>query len=361
LMSMVYGLRIGLIAAILAGLSILYTWSQLGLDWAILAYNIGNWFPFAVYFAAGVVIGYTRDKKETEIDNEKKQTSLIYDKYKFLFEVFEEVRILKDEFREQLLGYKDSFGKIYTVTRKLEALHEEDVFVNALSILEDLMSNDTIAIYSLDTTMAFARLEVNSLSLNEKIDKSLKLEDFPEIMKSIENGEVFQNTSLFASYPAYVAPVYNDKTMMALVVIWKAKFDQYSMYYYNLFKVISGLIQDSLARASSFKKANLEKMYLPSTKVLTPEAFVDVLKRRVYMKKDKIANYQLLWVERGGRSVPELYAQISGAIRSVDIVGMRNDGNLFIVLPQADPTAIEEIIKRLKKLKVKCEPVSFLS
>jgi hypothetical protein len=49
LMSMVYGLRIGLIAAILAGLSILYTWSQLGLDWAILAYNIGNWFPFAVY------------------------------------------------------------------------------------------------------------------------------------------------------------------------------------------------------------------------------------------------------------------------------------------------------------------------
>ena len=102
-------------------------------------------------------------------------------------------------------------------------------------------------------------------------------------------------------------------------------------------------------------------MYFPSTKVLRPEAFVDVLRRRVYMKKDKVANYQLLWVEKGGKSIQDLYSQISGAIRSADIVGMRHDGNLFIVLPQADQAAVEAIIKRLKKIKVKCELVGFLS
>jgi nucleoside-diphosphate-sugar epimerase len=361
LMGLVYGLRFGLFAATLAGASIIFTWSRLGLDWPLLTYNVGNWFPFAVYFAAGVITGYVRDKKETEIENEKKQTSLIYDKYKFLYEVFEEVRELKDEFREQLLGYRDSFGKIYTVTHKLDEMHEEAVFVNALSILEDLISNDTVAIYSLDSTKAYARLEVNSLALNEKIEKSIKLEDFPEILASVGKGEIYQNTSLLTGYPAYVAPIYTEESLVALVFIWNAKFDQYTMYYYNLFKVITGLIQDSLVRASLFREANLEKIYFPSTRVLKPEAFVDVLKRRVYMKKDKVANYQLLWVKKNGRSIQGLYSQISGAIRTADVVGMRYDGNVFIVLPQADQAAVEAIIKRLKKKKVECELVGFLS
>ena len=188
IMSMVYGLQFGLLASVLAGASIIYSWSQLGADLSLLTYTVGNWFPFSVYFATGVVVGFIRDKKETEIQNEKKQTLLIYDKYKFLYEVFEEVRVLKDEFRGQLLGYKDSFGKIYTVTQKLDTLQEEDVFVNALSILEELLSNKTVAIYSLDSTKEYARLEVNSISLKGESKKSIRLNEIPDILDSVDPG-----------------------------------------------------------------------------------------------------------------------------------------------------------------------------
>lgn len=84
MMGLVYGMRFGIYAAILASLSILYTWYSLSFDWALLTHNVGNWFPFVVYFTAGLLVGYRRDKNETEIEYEKKQTGLIYDKYSFL-------------------------------------------------------------------------------------------------------------------------------------------------------------------------------------------------------------------------------------------------------------------------------------
>jgi hypothetical protein len=114
-------------------------------------------------------------------------------------------------------------------------------------------------------------------------------------------------------------------------------------------------------RASLFKEANLEKIYVPYTKVLKPNAFMDVLRRRVRMKKDKVADYQLLKIEKGEKSVQEIYSQILGAIRTTDIVGMRNDGNIYIMLPQADEATIKKLIGRITEIKVRCELVDFLT
>ena len=359
-MGSLYGVQIGLLASILVSLSVIYTWYQLGFNWALLIYNVGNWFPFAFYFAAGLITGFSRDKTENAIMHEQKQSKLIYDKYEFLYGVFDEIRKLKDEFREQLIGYRDSFGKIYTITRELDTLQEQTVFFRALSIIEDLMQNYSIAIYSLDRE--YARLEVNSYALNEKIAKSLKLADFPELLPNLNQGVIFQNTSLLPHYPAYVAPVLNNSypfnVPVAIVVIWSVKFDQYSTYYLNLFKVICGLIQDALLRATLFMDLNYEKMYVPSTKILTPMAFMDALRIRADMKKNKITDYQLLKVTNSLGSTQDAYSSISEGIRSADIVGMRDDGNCYILLSQADQTAAHYIISRLDALGIQSDLIN---
>lgn len=233
LMSVVYGMRFGIFAAILASLSILYTWYKLSLDWALLTHNVGNWFPFVIYFITALLIGYRRDKYETDIEYEKKQTTLIYNKYSFLYDVFMDIRALKDKFREQLVGYRDSFGKIFTITRELDSLEEDTVFIKALNILQDIMENESIAIYTIAGNKNFARLEVNSPALNDQISKSLNLKDFPEIQERIAQGEVYQNTAILSGYPAYVSPILNGDTPVALVAIWKATYDQYSLDYSN--------------------------------------------------------------------------------------------------------------------------------
>lgn len=354
IMGSLYGFRFGLYAAALMSLSLFYTWYQLSIDWSLLAYNVGNWFPLALYFVTGLFFGYSHDRNETLVDNINKQTALIFEKYEFLYDVFNEIRRLKDEFREQVIGYRDSFGKIYTITRELDTLQEHAVYFRALTILEDLMENKNIAIYSLNPDSAYARLEVSSISLSYKLAKSLKLSDFPEAVTAIEQGVIFQNTNLLPNYPAYIAPVLNYSypfnVPVAIVVIWSVRFEQYSTYYFNLFKVISGLIQASLVRATKFLDANYERVYLPSTRILTSDAFIDILKTRAEMRRNGVARYQLVMLDRDGQDYQDLYTKVSEGIRTTDIVGLQRDGNVYVLLSQADDIDADGVITRFKRL-----------
>jgi UDP-glucose 4-epimerase len=350
IMGLVYGMRFGIFAATLASLSILYTWYTLSFDWALLVHNVGNWFPFVVYFTAGLLVGYRRDKYESDFDYEKKQTKLIYEKYSFLYGVFQDIRALKDEFREQLVGYRDSFGRIFAITRELDSLEEDIVFIKALNILQEIMENENIAIYTITGHKGFARLEVNSPILNDRISKSLNLHDYPVVYEKISQGLLFQNTTFYEDYPAYVAPIMNGNAPVALVVIWHATYDQFSLDYANLFKVISGLIQASLVRASMFINANLDKMYLPSTRILNPTAFQEAIRIRTEMKKNRIADFQLLKLELTGHNDQDIYAMVSSKIRANDIIGTHTDGNYYIMLSQADKRMVNDIIDRLGNL-----------
>jgi len=354
-MGSIYGLRFGLYASILMGVFVIYTWLQLNVDWQLLVYNVGNWFPFVMYFAAGLIIGYAHDKTENQIINGQKQYQLLMEKYTFLFEVFNEVRALKDEFRERLIGYRDSFGKIFTITQELDKLQEHAVYLRALSILEELMNNKNIAIYSLDSSRTYARLEAKSPDMNPSfiLKKSLKLDDYPELLESVEGGKIFQNTRLLQNYPAYAAPVFNNSypfnVPVAMIVIWAVEFEQFSTYYYNLFKVICGLIEASLVRATIFLDANYSKMYLPTARIMNQEAFLELLKVRLEMKRSKVSDFQVILLEEPKENVEAHYHLLSSEIRAVDIVGMLRDGTCYILLSQADRHASSEIVKRLER------------
>lgn len=353
-MGSVYGIQFGLLASLLVTISLFYTWYQLGIEWSLLFYNVGNWFPIALYFATGIIVGFNRDRNEALIDNKDKQIKLIYDKYEFLYEVFTEISKLKDEFRDQVIGFRDSFGKIFTITQELDSLQENAIYFRALTILENLMGNESIAIYSIGRDQTYARLESNSMLLRDKLKKSLQLSAFPEVLRSIEQGKIFQNSALLPDYPAYVAPVvsnsYPFNVPVGIIVIWTVKFEQYSTYYQNLFKVISGLIQASIVRATRFMDANHENIYLPATRVLTKESFSEVVKIRTEMKKNKQIDFQLIKLERPLMDVRKLDMKVSEGIRAADIVGVGPNNNYYILLSQADIVAANDVISRLKNL-----------
>lgn len=361
IMGSIYGIQTGLFASIIISLTILYTWVQLGFDWALLIYNVGNWLPFALYFAAGLITGYTHDKTENQILTAEKETAIIYDKYAFLYGVFNDIRNLKDEFRERLIGYRDSFGRIFMIARELDQLEEQAVFLRALSILEEYMDNKSIAIYSLDANRTHARLEAKSASPSEDLAKSLKLSDFPELVPFIDQGMIFQNTNLLPHYPAYVVPLSNNSypfdVPAVVIIIWSVKFEQYSTYYYNQLKIICGLVQASLIRATLFTSANYDRMYIPGTRILNNEAFMDALRIRTELRKNKLSDFQLLAVlNNSDKDIQDINSLISKGIRTADIIGVGDDGNYYVLLPQADRAAAQGIIDRLASLGIDCQP-----
>jgi len=357
-----HGLLFGVLAALLAAVSGAISWYHIGLDWALLIYNVGNWIPFALFFLAGTVTGYVHDKKENEINFEKNQTELIHEKYEFVYNLYDEISSIKNRLREQLVGYRDSFGRFFRIANELNELDEDSIFFKALVVLEDVMKNNQIAIYSIEPTGNYGRLEVKSTGLEQQIPRSLKLSDFSEALGVLEEGHVFQNTDLLPNYPAYIAPISNQGRLIGLVIIWEANFEQFTMYYLNLFKVITGLIQSSLVRAATFKNAQIKKLYLPSTQIMKPDPFIQSLEIKKKMRRNKILDFQIIRIEKGEKSWKELYEQLSKGIRSDDIAGIldENDTQCYVLLANAGIENIDFIKNRIHNLGLDCEYVEEL-
>jgi len=327
-----------------------------------LIYNVGNWIPFALFFLAGAATGYVHDKKENEINFERNQTELIHEKYEFLYNLYDEISSIKDRLRNQLVGYRDSFGRFFRVANELNELNEDNVFLKALEVLEDLMKNDQIAIYSIESTGNYGRLEVKSAGLEQQIPRSLKLSDFSLALEVLKEESVFQNSELLPNYPSYIAPISNQGKLIGLVVIWEAKFEQFTMYYLNLFKVLTGLIQSSLVRAAIFKNAQIGKLYIPSTRIMKPEPFKQSLQIRKKMSRNKIADFQIIRIQKGVNSWEELYKQLSKGIRDDDIAGLmeKDDTHCYVLLANAGVENIGIINDRLRTLGIESEFVEEL-
>ena len=359
LIGSVHGLKFALLASIVAGISNLFSWYQLGLDWELLIYHVENWFPFALYLIAGSITGYAWDKKENEINFTNDQIKLIQEKYSFLYNIFEDIRGTKDQLREQLIGSRDSFGRIYTITQELDSLNSNDVFLKALDILEDVMDNKSIAIYALDKTAQYARLEVNSIPLKNNTSKTLKVSDFPLAIDSITRGEIFQNQALTPGYPSLIAPIMKDDVLFGMIFIWERRFDQFSIYYQNLFKIVSGLIESSLIRATLFKDINSDKWYLPSTRILIPDMFKETLRIKAEMQSKNITAFQLLEVTKGEMEWKHFSKILEKGIRASDYAGLLNKDDLhcYVILSQAEQTNVKMVVTRLKKMGLECKVV----
>ena len=344
-----YGLLLGVLASLLAMASAVVRWVAIGLDWELLVYNIENWIPFALYFLAGSVTGYMHDKLTNEIVFERNQTRLIHEKYKFLYHLYSEISNIKERLREQLVGYRDSFGRFFKVANQLDQLEEDSIFINALDVLEDVMKNDKIAIYTIDKTATYGRLEVKSANLKRQIPKSILLAEYSAALDQLKSGEVFQNKELLANYPAYIAPIMDQSKLIGLVVLWDADFEQFTLYYQNLFKVITSLIQSALVRAAIFKNAQVEELYLPSTQILKPEAFKQALHLKKKMKRNRLADFLIFSIEKTDMNWESLYARLSKEIRDDDIVGImdENDDHCYVLFSNAGIENVDLLKNRL--------------
>ncbi|MDO4275851.1 MAG: hypothetical protein Q4D16_19455, partial [Eubacteriales bacterium] len=120
IMGTMHGMKLGLLAALLESIVLVRNFGQIGMDGTLLFYNVENWIPFAVYLMAGSITGYIKNKKTDELNNSRKEYALLRNKYIFLNDVYHSAIENKSEYKKQILGFKDSFGKIFDAVQKLE-------------------------------------------------------------------------------------------------------------------------------------------------------------------------------------------------------------------------------------------------
>lgn len=332
IMGTIYGMRTGLVAAALECLVLIRQYAFMGMNGTILFYNIENWIPFVVYLMAGSITGYISDKKDGALAFIRREYSLLRDKYLFLSDVYNGAVENKGEYKRQILGFKDSFGKIFDAVQKLDSEYPQRIFFEGVKVLEDILENHTIAIYTMDSWQKFGRLAVCSNSLLTKLTKSIRMEDYQQLYDIVKKGQVWKNTELISGMPMYACGIFKEGTMVLLITIQKADVEQYGMHYMNIFQIMCGLVQTSFLRAMEYEELTESKMYDAKTHIAYPEKLRQLWEVQESMKEAGVADYVLLrFADKDKERVSE---QLMGMIRASDVLGTDENGNIYLLLVQ---------------------------
>ncbi|MDD3393956.1 MAG: hypothetical protein PHG19_04865 [Anaerotignum sp.] len=357
IMGTIYGFGAGIVAAVLAGVG--YYFSQNSIQqWQLVFYNVSNWLPYGSYFLIGSVVGYSSNKKRDEMKFLQEEQVILEDKYVFLNELYSKTLESKSIIHNQVLNYKNSYGRIYSVVQKLESTLPDSIFFEAINALEDILDNRFISIYSVFDHSDFARLVVCSKSMSLVLNKSMKLSDYPEMMTTLREENTWINVECHSNYPAYATAIFKEKKMIGIVFVMQVLDRQMSLDFTNKLNIITGLIKGSLVRAIQRMELVEKDTMIPDTKILNKKTFAQVLEVKRKMKEKEFSEYLLLKI-KNTMSFQMLSDTLSKVIRSNDVMGQGEDEAIYLLLSQIDKNNFSAIAKRLENSGVKFELLSY--
>ena len=357
LMGSMYGINSGIAAAALESASLIAAYTAQGVGWMTLFYEPSNWIPFIAYFVVGAICGYWQLTNQDKIRFAKRERELVEEKYFFMRQLYQDTLQDKREYKKQIIGSRDSFGKIFDVTRQLDVARPQEIFIKSIRVMEDILENQTIAVYSVGKNGNFARLEAASRGSRSRRSHSLDMEKLGAMRASLDKGEVWVNTELLAEHPAYAAGIKRNGRLVLMVLIYEASYNQMGMYYRNLIKILCGLIETSMLRALEYQEAVHTEQYLEGTNIMKEAYFMETLQIRHTMLEQMIADYALLRLDYGSMTIREADQLLRKMVRENDIVGISNSGDLYLIASQATQESVHFVIERLEKAGFGCKVV----
>ena len=352
-----YGINYGIAAAAAESLSLIRAFEAEGSSWYVLFYEPSNWIPFIFYFAVGAICGYIRMKNKNNVQFIKEENDLLQEKFLFTREMYQEAIEDKNLYKKQILGSKDSFGKIFDITRKLDVIQPQELYIETIRVLEDVLENKTFGLYTLNRENGYGRLETASAQVQGNYPNSIKLSEYSAAMEELENGNVWANREFLENYPMYMAGIRKNGELVMLICIQQVSREQMSLYFLNLFKILSGLVETSLLRALEYQKAVEYRQYVKGTHILKTEYFEERLKVQHDMREQKLASYVLLKVEYSEMSLQKADEILRSKVRENDVWGISESKELYVMLVQTDKEALPIILARLKQAGLVCRQI----
>jgi len=338
--------------------SILFIGSSLlaGTDIISFIYAPGNLLRLAAYVLIGIITGYSIERKNRDLELKNYALKNLTKKYEFLNEVYTETRIVKDELQNQIIATEDSFGVIYSIVQEVNSLEIEKVFAASIDAIERIMKTNSVSIYTVSTNkeLDFLRLKTRSNSLKGRVPNSINVSKYQEFKEVISSKSLLVNHKLTPGIPFIMAPVLDNKDVVAIVSLHEVPFENLTMHYENLFQTVVSLISNALKRAYFFEASLRDKRYIPDTRILNPDTFEKILDEVRKKEEDLGMNYSLLIISPAGHeSLQKLSDTILETIRDNDYMGISNNKKIYILLSNTQHSYAQIVIDRLLSRGIK--------
>ena len=150
----------------------------------LLNYNTYVW--MAQIFILGMVVGYMRDQLHFVRHEDEEEIGYLNGQIDDIADINDSNVRMKHTFETQIVNHKDSLGKIYSITSKLDQYEPEEVLFYAAQILEQLMDSNDIAIYSV-ANGDYARLFSFTSETAKKMGNSIHYSAMTEMYEELKD------------------------------------------------------------------------------------------------------------------------------------------------------------------------------
>ena len=341
-----YGLNAGVFAAALACAGMALSYASKGASFAPLFYDTSNWLAFVVYFVAGAVCGYVQLRNRENLRFMRDENSLLRERLAFLRDLYHDVLDDRRMLRGQIIGRRDSFGKMYAMTRELDEVLPRKLYYATIRIMQDTLGGDSFGIYRIDNGGRFAHLMAASPQTESLFSKSALLENYANIVTALDYGGLWVNRNLEQNLPMYAAGVRADGKLAVVIVLAKAQPDQMNLYFQNLFTIMCGLVESAMVRAFDYENVARQTRLVPGTEFLNTQAFLPKVLAANELKRNHMSNHLLLRVEDAWQDDG---SRLMGAIRQTDEAGVLQDGNVYVLMDQVSEHELPIINRRLSQ------------
>ncbi len=348
LFAIVYGQQQALVSAVLAvaGYSFRQTYERTGFE-VLLDYNTYVW--IAQLFILGMVVGYMRDQLRYIKDENEEKVGYLHGKLDDIEDINDSNIRMKQSFEMQVMNQKDSLGKVYEITSRLDVYEPEEVLFYAAEMLSKLMESEDVAIYTV-ANRDYARLFSSTSKEARKLGSSIKYTGMEMMYSELKEHRVYINKTLEDQLPLMASAVYASDEMQLILMVWGIPWQRMTLAEANRLTVVGALIQNTVVRANRYLDALREQRYVEETNVLDEEAFTHLAKAFFEAKQKGLTECTLLeikGVEEHNRK--EAAKALGTQMRQTDYLGILQGSNLYVLLSNTDQEGARGVIERFQE------------
>ena len=347
LFAIVYGQQQAVFSGLLAtaGYCFRQMYQQSGFE-VLLNYNTYVW--MAQIFILGMVVGYMRDQLHFIRHEDEEEIGYLNGQIDDIADINDSNVRMKHIFETQIVNHKDSLGKIYSITSKLDRYEPEEVLFYAAQILEQLMDSKDIAIYSV-ANGDYARLFSFTSETAKKMGNSIPYSAMTEMYDELKEDRVFINKNMNPDYPLMANAIYSEDEMQIILMVWGIPWERMNLAEANRLRVIGYLIQNAVVRANHYLDVLREERYLEGTTILEEEAFSHLVTAFTNAKKDGLAECTLIELDVKKGKFRKKSEILEKNLRKSDYLGIM-DGRLYALLTNTNEENASYVIHRFREI-----------
>ena len=347
LFAIVYGQQQAVFSGLLAtaGYCFRQMYQQSGFE-VLLNYNTYVW--MAQIFILGMVVGYMRDQLHFIRHEDEEEIGYLNGQIDDIADINDSNVRMKHIFETQIVNHKDSLGKIYSITSKLDQYEPEEVLFYAAQILEQLMDSKDIAIYSV-ANGDYARLFSFTSETAKKMGNSIHYSAMTEMYDELKEDRVFINKNMNPDYPLMANAIYSEDEMQIILMVWGIPWERMNLAEANRLRVIGYLIQNAVVRANRYLDVLREERYLEGTTILEEEAFSHLVTAFTNAKKDGLAECTLIELDVKKGKFRKKSEILEKNLRKSDYLVIM-DGRLNALLTNTNEENASYVIHRFREI-----------